>query len=410
MSKEEYAKAIIAEGRARGISVRGIEIALATALVESNLVMYANNADPESLRFPHEKLSFDANSVGLFQQRAPWWGTTADRMSPSRSAGMFYAALARLDYNSGDRSPGWYAQAVQQSAFPTRYDQRFPEAVALFERLSGALAQEDIPAPPPKPTFTELDRMTGGGRSPRSRVPINFLLHTQEGDGSAEDLARFCNGSNGVSYHYTLRDGILCDVVDTDFASWSVLSANAFTINLCFAGSRAGWSRQQWLAREGDIEIAAYIAVQDSRKYGIPLRVLPPPYTAGPGVSDHKYVTQELGIGNHTDVGNNFPWDVFTNYFEKWAGVTLATQPDSTRRETRKKSVVPPELKLGSTGEAVRTLQRRLKNAFRSYAGHLEIDGEYGPLTKGVVQEFQQRAGLPVTGVVDKASAAALGV
>ncbi|CAN5704488.1 hypothetical protein BH09ACT8_BH09ACT8_33780 [soil metagenome] len=410
MSKDDYAAAIIAEGRGRGISVRGIKIALATALVESNLVMYANNGDPESLRFPHEALSFDANSVGLFQQRGPWWGTTADRMSPSRSAGMFYHALAGLDYNSDAHTPGWYAQAVQRSAFPTRYDARFAEASALFDRLSGAAAPvEAAAAVPIGPEFTELDRMTGGGRSPRTRAPINWLLHTEEGNSTAEQLAKYCDGSHGVSYHYTLRDGILCDVVDTDFASWSVLSANGFTINLCFAGSRAGWSRSEWLAREDDISIAAYIAVVDCRKYGIPIGVNPPPYFAGPSIADHKYVTQELHIGDHTDVGNKFPWDVFTNYVEKWAGIQLApTPPPTPTPRANAKSVVPPVLKLGSTGPAVRTLQTRLKNAYAAYAGFIEVDGEFGPLTQGVVMEFQKRSSLPVDGIVDMTTASAL--
>jgi hypothetical protein len=407
MSKDDYARAIIVEGRRRGISVKGIKIALATALVESNLVMYANNGDPESLRYPHEALSFDANSVGLFQQRAPWWGTTADRMSPERSAGMFYEALSRFDYNSDAHTPGWYAQAVQRSAFPTRYDARFAEASALFDRLAGG-APAHVEAATARPEFTELDRMTGGGRSPRSRKPINWLLHTEEGNSSAEQLARYCDGSHNVSYHYTLRDRVVCDVVDTDFASWSVLSANAFTINLCFAGSRASWTRNQWLDRETDISIAAYMAVQDCRKYGIPILVNPPPYVATPGISDHKYVTEELGIGTHTDVGDNFPWDVFTNYVEKWAGTQIDRLPGSSAAGQGAKSVVPPDLKIGSTGTAVRTLQTRLKVAYASYAGPLEVDGDFGPLTQAAVMEFQKRSNLTVDGVVGPTTAAAL--
>lgn len=174
-----------------------------------------------------------------------------------------------------------------------------------------------------KPIFTELDyysgKKVGQGFSVRSRTAINFFIHTEEGNGTAKSLADFCDGSNGVSYHYTLRDGILCDVVDTDYYSWSVLNANVFSINLCFAGSYAGWTRAQWLQREKDIEIAAFVAVQDCRKYGIPTDVIAPPYHQAAGISDHKYVTQQLGIGTHTDVGMQFPWDVFTMYVNKYA-------------------------------------------------------------------------------------------
>lgn len=185
-----------------------------------------------------------------------------------------------------------------------------------------------LPAPTLRPQFTEI-AMFGKGASKRSRPPINFFLHTEEGNGSAKSLAEYCQGQNGVSYHYTLRDRIVYDVVDTDLYSWSVLDANVFSINLCFAGSRAAFSRAQWLAREADIEIAAYLAVQDCRKYGFSTEVLAPPYAGNPrpGISDHNYVTRELGIGNHTDVGPNFPWDVFARYVTKYAGSTTTPPP-----------------------------------------------------------------------------------
>lgn len=135
--RDDYAREVLNAGKAMGISPRGIVIAFATVFVESNWIMYANNADPESLNFPHEALSYDANSVGLFQQRAEWWGTCADRMSPYRSALMFFDALQLYDYNNLANSPGFYAQKVQGSAFPDRYDQHIEEAQALYDRLVG---------------------------------------------------------------------------------------------------------------------------------------------------------------------------------------------------------------------------------------------------------------------------------
>lgn len=172
----------------------------------------------------------------------------------------------------------------------------------------------------PAPQFTEINRL-GNSRSSRFGARIcNVIWHTEEGNSSAESLAAYLNNpNNGVSYHYTIRDGIVVDVVDTDYASWSVLDANATTINLCFAGARASWSREQWLAREHDIRIAAWLSVQDARKYGVPTDVIAPPYTKRDGISDHKYVTKCLGIGNHTDVGPNFPWDVAARYVREYA-------------------------------------------------------------------------------------------
>ncbi len=332
---DDYAKAIIAEGqqdRQGGepvldhpvITARGIAIALATALVESNMRMYASNADPESLNYPHDAVGTDQNSVGLFQQRAPWWGTVADRMDPARSAAMFYHALARLDYNSPAHPPGWYAQQVQQSAFPDRYDQRFAEATRLYTRLVGPLAHIA------RPDFNEYPKWSPNYQSRQGAHVDLWLIHTQEGSANADQLASFLDvAANQVSYHYTISEdpndhGItVCDVVDTDYASWSVLDANNRSINLCFAGSFVAWTRQQWLDNAGKaIDVAAYLAVQDCQKYGIAMKVIEPPYASNPpGISDHRYVTQHLGIGTHTDVGDNFPWDVFEAAVNKYAGV-----------------------------------------------------------------------------------------
>ncbi|WP_435869027.1 hypothetical protein [Corynebacterium stationis] len=137
-SGNKYADAIIREGKRRGISDRGIKIALATALVESNMKMYANPVDPESMKYPHDAVGSDHDSVGLFQQRNNGaWGTTADRMDPERSAGMFYDKLDDADYNKGDA--GAHAQRVQASAYPGRYNERMSEAEQLLTRYNGRI-------------------------------------------------------------------------------------------------------------------------------------------------------------------------------------------------------------------------------------------------------------------------------
>ena len=169
---------------------------------------------------------------------------------------------------------------------------------------------------------------------PRNGVkPTMFLLHTQEGNGNALSLAQYLgNPANQVSYHYTVSEDFkdrgvtVVDVVDTDMASWSVLDFNNKAINLCFAGSSVKWSREQWLNQSRALDVAAYLAVSDCRKYGIPLVVVPPPYSQVPGISDHAYVSSR-GIGNHTDVGRNFPWDYFTAAVNKYAGLPLAPVP-----------------------------------------------------------------------------------
>lgn len=133
--KDGYACQVLKAGQDLSVGRKGIIIGFATVFVESNWLMYANRADPESLRFPHDAVGSDANSVGLFQQRAEWWGTCADRMDPYRSAVLFFKSLSRYPYNSDVNSWGSWAQRVQGSAFPGRYDERIAEATALYDRL-----------------------------------------------------------------------------------------------------------------------------------------------------------------------------------------------------------------------------------------------------------------------------------
>ena len=59
-----------------------------------------------------------------------------------------------------------------------------------------------------------------------------------------------------------------------------------------------------------------------------------------------------------------------------------------------------PQLDPGDTGPAVAHLQDWLRRKYRSYAGALVVDGDYGPHTTAVVREFQRRVGLPDVGRV----------
>ena len=195
-----------------------------------------------------------------------------------------------------------------------------------------------------------------------------FLLHTQEGPGNADSLARFlANPANQVSYHYTVsqdpRDkGVtVCDVVDTDFCSWSVLSANPRSINLCFAGSSASWTQDQWMAQSGAIDAAAYIAVQDCRKYGIPLKVITPPYSSPPpGISDHRYVTDFLGDGTHTDVGPGFPWPFFQQCVSKYSGGEAAPSNPQPFVAPPASPAGPPPYRYPSSDEMIRQVWEQL--------------------------------------------------
>lgn len=85
-------------------------------MAESQFVMYANAAVPESLTYLHEALSTDGTSVGLYQQQNfGEWGTVAQRMNVKASTQMFLQHLQRYDWRNMNRAAA--IQAVQRSRF-----------------------------------------------------------------------------------------------------------------------------------------------------------------------------------------------------------------------------------------------------------------------------------------------------
>jgi LysM repeat protein len=125
------AATIVSVGRSLGVPARGIVIALAAAMTESNL----------------ENLSYgDRDSVGLFQQRpSQGWGTAAELQNTTYAARLFFGGPQSP--NKGTTAglldiPGWEkmsvtqaAQAVQKSAYPSAYGQWQQAATAWLATL-----------------------------------------------------------------------------------------------------------------------------------------------------------------------------------------------------------------------------------------------------------------------------------
>ena len=126
---------IVEVTRKRNLPRQAAVVAVATALQESDLHNVASSAVPESLTYPHEGVSVNLDSVGLFQQRpSQGWGTVAQLMDPRYSTGAFYDRLVKVS--------GWQAlsvtdaaQAVQRSAFPGAYQKHEDTARAAVAAL-----------------------------------------------------------------------------------------------------------------------------------------------------------------------------------------------------------------------------------------------------------------------------------
>ena len=257
----------------------------------------------------------------------------AKRRSPGASSDIWLNIFWLQQRPSEDSAADAYNDPRARRAYVTEIKSRISEATRLANRYwpTGGIVPATLIAP--RPDFNEINQIGWDAADPhgsiRSQPPKNWFIHTQQGDGNAETLAaylRSTKGSAAVSYHYTIHEdpndhGVtVCDVIDTDLYSWAVLNANVFSINACFAGSYAEWTREQWIAKmRNAIRVAAYLAVEDCKKYPtIASSVILPPYVQGSGISDHRYVTKALKIGTHTDVGgpmqspwNGFPWDLF---------------------------------------------------------------------------------------------------
>lgn len=131
----DNAKVIVDVGRDMKIPRRGLIVAIATAMQESDLYNLASDVLPESYEYPHQGSGSDHDSVGLFQQRpSSGWGTVAELMRPAYAARAFYAALAEVpDWQ--DLSITAAAQAVQISAFPDAYAQHEERATTVVDAL-----------------------------------------------------------------------------------------------------------------------------------------------------------------------------------------------------------------------------------------------------------------------------------
>lgn len=64
-AQSAHATAIIAETKKEGLGRQGCLAAITTGLVESNILVYANKGVPSSLKYPHDAVGSDHDSVGV---------------------------------------------------------------------------------------------------------------------------------------------------------------------------------------------------------------------------------------------------------------------------------------------------------------------------------------------------------
>ncbi|WP_394163531.1 M23 family metallopeptidase [Galactobacter valiniphilus] len=178
---------IINEASKAGVGRKGAVIALMTAMQESTLLNHANDGSfirpatssvlsaaawakartvaMESMKYPHEAVGSDWDSIGLYQQRpSAGWGTVEQIMNPSYSAATFIQRMKKIpDWEH--KAYGQVAQAVQISAFPDAYNKHQSTAEKIIDALAGV-------------TVTDA---TGAGTDP---VPGSCATNTGGFDGT----------------------------------------------------------------------------------------------------------------------------------------------------------------------------------------------------------------------------------
>lgn len=146
-------------------------------------------------------------------------------------------------------------------------------------------------------------------------------LHTAEGSRRAADLYAFFNANQNASSHVGIDSTGFYDWVPRERYAWTLLNGNRVSVNAELCGF-ARWGRDQWLSTgtvdgvvnpRGMVRNAALWAKRECEALGIPKKYIGTDgVRAGQaGIIIHWDYSRGTGDGDHWDLGENFPWDVF---------------------------------------------------------------------------------------------------
>lgn len=173
--------------------------------------------------------------------------------------------------------------------------------------------------------------MTYGSGDRGGVPPIWVTLHSGEGARRAADLAAFLNNNPNASAHATFDAFSTIDMIDSLRYAWTLGSGNRLSIN-GEACAFAIMTRGQWLSPttitfwhpdlgknvtvdnpRDLVRRMALWARRECERWDIPKRILTVQQCAAgwAGIIDHRTYNRAYNAGDHWDVGDGFPWDVF---------------------------------------------------------------------------------------------------
>lgn len=243
--------------------------------------------------------------------------------------------------------------------------------------------------------------------SARTKTVTMAAVHESVGGTEAVGLAQFTQRA-GVSYHAIADNDKLVYTVARSRMAWHIRNGNPRIDGLCLCTPVAGYSRAQWLGPQNNkVNVAAWWLAIVCADRGIDLEqctaqnirdALAGNRAAG-GATTHNDYTLATRDGTHTDP-RNFPMDVCIARavaMARGGGPAPAPHPDPAPAPP---SAGYPSLHEGDVSELVWRLQVFLNRVFSSYS-HIDAGdrppSRLGPQTRGVLEEFQRRVGIPTT-------------
>lgn len=161
----------------------------------------------------------------------------------------------------------------------------------------------------------DVDLLTSNDDGKATQRRRLLCVHTFEGrDLSAEAMARYqLSPAAGGSYHLVIdRDGNTARENDDNYIPWAAMyTGNRIAFHFSLAG-RAAMTRDEWLARPKQLEKLAQILAAYGERYTLPLLFCDAiDVKAGHmGVCGHAEISEAFRESDHTDPGQNFPYDI----------------------------------------------------------------------------------------------------
>jgi peptidoglycan hydrolase-like protein with peptidoglycan-binding domain len=239
-----------------------------------------------------------------------------------------------------------------------------------------------------------------------------LVIHTMEGftgQNGAYDCAKYFQGNVGASSHVCIDNnrGKIWEGVSRTNSAWTVCGFNSDAISAEQSGY-ASWSKSYWLAnRDAQLHNMADWLAEESKKTGIPLRLLSSSEAqgSGRGVTFHSRLGS-TGCG-HSDPGDGFPIQEVLS----WAGGSPSTPEPPPSSGTAPAFPYPSNHYLGQPspanechsgyyGDPDNSNVRKWQLQMVTRGWSISSDGYYGPNSEAVCRSFQSEKGLVVDGLV----------